>query len=43
MFSRILRREGLVKRSEPGLPRWTEAKIGNHVIAVNILPMLRLS
>ena len=28
---------------EPGLPRWTEAKIGNHVIAVNILPMLRLS
>ena len=28
---------------EPGLPRWTEAKIGNHVIAVNNLPMLRLS
>ena len=27
----------------PGLPRWTEAKIGNHVIAVNNLPMLRLS
>ena len=27
----------------PELPRWTEAKIGNHVIAVNILPMLRLS
>ena len=22
-------------RSWPGLPRWTEAKIGNHVIAVN--------
>ena len=28
---------------KPGLPRWTEAKISNHVIAVNILPMLRLS
>ena len=43
VVKRSITSQDVLDQLYPGLPRWTEAKIGNHVIAVNNLPMLRLS